>query len=90
MAKTEPKIGMYRGTLGDRVRASSRPVRAALQSVQVSLRPVSLSKTNSVATAAITAARMIHRACRPWTKMPTRVAGSRAAITTSMMKRVVQ
>ena len=80
---------MYRGTVGGRHRASSRPVSTALPSRIVFSLPVIRLKTHSVSTAETMLMRTISRACTPKCHTPNTVAGSRARITSYMTPPVV-
>ena len=88
IANTEPMIGSAIGVLGERDRASSMPVTAALPSQIEMRRRVTRQNRSSVRIAAPIAARMIQSACRPLTATPTAAAGSSDAATTYMMNGV--
>ena len=87
MAKTLPRAACQRGTSARRFRASSRPVTTALRSPTVCVFLQTRLKRNSESTAKITQVRIIHRAGRPKRTTPAAEAGSRAMITSSMMRR---
>ena len=87
MAKTLPRAPCHRGTLALRFRASSRPVTTALRSPTVWVFLQIRLNRNSESTAAITQVRISHRALTPKITTPATAAGSRARITSSMMRR---
>ena len=90
MAKAAPMIGPYSGVDGDSESASRRPVTTAEPSFQVSGFLQILSNKNSESTAVPTDARMIQRACSPFTTTPTTAVGIKDAATTYMINCVVQ
>ena len=89
IANTAPSTGAYSGTLGLRLRASSRPVTAALQSqTEFGFLQIRL-KIHSLATALPTLSSTTSSACHPFTMTPTTVVGSRDSSTIFMIKGVV-
>ena len=89
IANTLPSTHCHTGTLVLRFRPSSRPVTTALRSPMDCLRCVITLKRNSETTAAITHERIGTRALMPKITIAAIVAGSRAMITSSMMRCVL-
>ena len=89
MANTLPSTHCQTGTFVLRLRPSSRPVTTALRSPMDCLRRVIALKRNSETTAAITHERIGTRAGAPKITIAAAVAGSRAMITSSMMRCVL-
>ena len=89
MANTLPSTHCQTGTFVLRLRPSNKPVTTALRSPMDCLRRVIALKRNSETTAAITHERIGTRAGAPKITIAAAVAGSRAMITSSMMRCVL-